>query len=90
MEGSQQENETPAEGGRQKHPIVERPYACPKCGWGNHRTHGRSMSVDIDIRDGQVSLVDAEDFEAEVECQECGAFFDIIYPPVGNIQNVRR
>lgn len=70
--------------------MEDKPYACPHCGWGQHRAHGTSRSVDIAIDNGQVSLVDAEEFEAMVECGECGAIFDIIYPPVGNIQNVER
>jgi len=58
-------------------------YSCPYCGWGHQRALGRSESVDIVVVDGQVALVDAEDWEAEVECEECGKFYDIVYPPAG-------
>jgi len=58
-------------------------YNCPYCGWGQQHALGRSASVAIAIKDGQVALADAEDWTAEVECEECGKFYDIVYPPVG-------
>jgi len=58
-------------------------YSCPYCGWGQQRALGRSASVDIVIGNGQLVLADAEDFTAEVECEECGKFYDIVYPPAG-------
>jgi len=61
-------------------------YSCPHCGWGQQRALGRSASVDIVIQDGQVSLVDAEDWEAEVECEECGRFYDITSYPIQAVE----
>ena len=61
-------------------------YNYPYCGWGQQQALGRSANVDIVIKDGQVALVDAEDFIAEVECEECGKFYDIVYPHVGTVE----
>jgi len=58
-------------------------YSCPYCKWGQQRALGRSENVDVVIVDGQVALVDAEDWEADVECLECGRFYHISsYGPV--------
>lgn len=58
-------------------------YNCPYCGWGEQRGHGRSASVEVTIRDGEVACADAEEWEAEVECAECGRLYTVIYPKIG-------
>lgn len=57
-------------------------YNCPKCGWGQQRGLGRSSAVDIVIKDGEVSLADAEEWDVELECPECGEIFVAVYPPI--------
>ena len=57
-------------------------YSCPYCGWGEQRGHGQSVTVEITIKNGELACADPEEWQGEIECEECGKVYIVVYPPI--------